>query len=181
MTEKQFLNGWVGKTIQFTKNDQIMAVAFHKPGPLQGKPGCAHCTFLCHNADDSSDIKCPGAIRGYCSAPERARQATTSLTPNGLRELEPLQKLTQNDCKSAPHIREHESGLQDDDGSRELNKDVFWSLSDEERSNVRDAFRLAWLECVRADKRSPTVTIVGFRDSRSAKSDDAWRHIEWIM
>ncbi|KAL4949888.1 hypothetical protein BDW69DRAFT_66960 [Aspergillus filifer] len=66
-----------------------------------------------------------------------------------------------NNCRSAPHIWVHEVSLQDNDGivpggfihyilmdyvwGRELNWDVFWSLSYEERSNVCDAFRLAWL------------------------------------
>ncbi|KAL4783851.1 hypothetical protein BJX76DRAFT_357636 [Aspergillus varians] len=142
---------------------------------IREKPGGAYGTFLCQNVHDPNDVGVmkiimhPYAGSEYTSSAERARQASDSLTVNGRGELEPLQTLTKNQSKSTAVIRQYQAMQQDEKGivpdgylhlilmnrapGVELSRELFWSLGYEERARIRNAFRDAWMECVRAGVR----------------------------
>ncbi|KAL5340318.1 hypothetical protein BJX70DRAFT_361414 [Aspergillus crustosus] len=126
-------------------------------------------------------MQVPYAGSEYAIKAERERQATSTLTENGLRELEPLQILTENKCESTPTIREYHITQQGDDDlvpggflhyilmdrvpGVELSQDVFWSLDREERDDIREAFQTAWLQCLEAGVRASMGHLFWDRES----------------
>ncbi|KAL4806634.1 hypothetical protein BDV18DRAFT_159805 [Aspergillus unguis] len=161
-----------------------------------------------------NDSRIPWAGAEFVSSTERARQAdNTNLPLYAQWEIEPLEILTKNNCSAAPHIRIHEKAVQEEDQmvtggfihyllidyapGDQLTEDNFWKLPGNERVKIREAFKAAWEECVRAgvvpcmagirhlfwDSESSKVFIVGFNDSQPVSSDEddgKWAGIEWI-
>ncbi|KAL3484119.1 hypothetical protein BJX62DRAFT_244224 [Aspergillus germanicus] len=134
MTDKDFLNDWVGKTIHIATTDppstwtleeklndkhvQVSAAEYHQsPGVSAAFAG-----FICRNVEDSKDIAfvrvfvqilyagSDWAIHG-----ERAGQSSENLPWHGREELDNLQALSASGCTSVPHLRAHEITKQGED------------------------------------------------------------------
>ncbi|RDW76453.1 uncharacterized protein DSM5745_06445 [Aspergillus mulundensis] len=192
-TEKQFFDDWVDKVIQLPpedpntpsasawrleskladKHSQLTAEDYNEPGIGQWVPSGAYGTFLCQNVHDPDDtavmhiiMQIPYAGSQYTLPAERRRQATDTLTTIGRRAR-----------------------------GTQLNGNLFWSLCREERDEIRDAFRVSWVQCIKAgvdpaqgrmdhlfwDKASSKLSIAGFRDSAPVEPVAEWSDVEWIM
>ncbi|RDW79216.1 uncharacterized protein DSM5745_06068 [Aspergillus mulundensis] len=206
------------------KNDQLSAEEHNVASESNisyGKPSAAYGAFRCQNTSDPDDVafmkiimQIPWAGAEFVSSTERAKQADNTNLPRYAQwEIEPLEILTKNNCQAAPHIRTHRETVQEQNemvpggfihyilmehapGDR-LTEDKFWNYPDDERNKIREAFRVAWEECVRAgvvpcmaalwhlfwDSESSKVYLVGFNHSQPVSSDEddgKWEDNEWI-
>ncbi|KNG85974.1 hypothetical protein ANOM_006098 [Aspergillus nomiae NRRL 13137] len=76
----------------------------------------------------------------------------------------------------------------------QLSEAIFWGLEASEREQIRQAFKLAWLDCIRSgilpalqdiehvfwDGAANKAYITSFRMSEPAGADIMWRDTEWI-
>ncbi|RDW63190.1 uncharacterized protein DSM5745_10301 [Aspergillus mulundensis] len=138
MADKQFLDSWIGKTLEIPstsppstwtlekklseKNDQVPADDYHD----HPKAGAAYAGFICRNVENPEDVafvrvfaQIPYGGSEYAIHAERARQASPAqaLPFDGRLEVENYQLLRENGCKAAPRVRAHEVTTQDPDSA----------------------------------------------------------------
>ncbi|PIG89939.1 hypothetical protein AARAC_011915 [Aspergillus arachidicola] len=148
----------------------------------------------------------------YAPAEHRSSQASASyeLDWNITSQLNALITLTSNNCLSTSRILDIKYGWQETADpvpggyiifvlmsylpGVQLTK-AFWSLEDSVREQIRQAFKLAWLDCVGSgitpanpniehvfwDAAANKAYIISFRESESASSEDVWQDVKWSL
>ncbi|KAN0076342.1 hypothetical protein V8E54_006484 [Elaphomyces granulatus] len=113
----------------------------------------------------------------------RAQQAD-GLSRSMKNELTALRTLTEGHCESSPILIAEKLGLQVH----------IWDFSRSVRDDIRNAFKIAWEDCLRAgvinqdkqlrkllwDETQQKIYIVGFRLSRLSNENDTWKDNLWI-
>ncbi|RDW76828.1 uncharacterized protein DSM5745_06820 [Aspergillus mulundensis] len=185
MTERFFFDDWVGGTVDIAhppqtsqwvletklsdRNSQPSAEDWNEPGTGQAVPGAAHGTFICRN------LKNPE---------ETAVLNVLMQVPNAGSEYSILPERARQAATTLPF-----------EAQRELAPlSTLKSLERDERDRIRNAFRVAFVDCVQAgiypsqlnpanlywDSDASRIVIAGFRNSRPAEPKDHWSDIEWI-
>ncbi|QMW32460.1 hypothetical protein G4B84_007891 [Aspergillus flavus NRRL3357] len=159
---------WILTELLSEKNSQVHGDDFFKNGCIGGAYG----TFLCHNVTDSTQrgvmkvlMQVPWEGSQYAPAEHRSSQASASyeLDWNMTSQLNALITLTSNNCLSTPWILDLKYGWQETADpvpggyiifilmsylpGVQLTK-AFWGLEDSVREQIRQAFKLTWLDCV---------------------------------
>ncbi|KAE8347711.1 hypothetical protein BDV24DRAFT_157186 [Aspergillus arachidicola] len=206
---------WTLTKLISEKNSQESSEDFWNNGCI----GSAHGTFLCHDVADITQrgvmkilmqIPCEGSepqpaeLRRYQAATSYEQDLDITSQVNALKVL------TDYGCKSTPGILAMKEDLQKDTDSVpggyiiyilmnhlpgiQLSKAFFWNSGDAVREEIRQAFKTAWLDCVKAgvlptlpeidhvfwDAGANKAYIIGFRMSAPAKPHNIWRNCEWI-
>ncbi|KAL2788179.1 hypothetical protein BJX66DRAFT_340453 [Aspergillus keveii] len=206
-TVKEFLNDWVGKTIHISAKDppstwtlekkvsdkhvQVSAAEYHQ------RPGVSvvFAGFICRSVDDPKDVafvrvfvQIPYAGSDWAIPAERARRASINLPWHGREELDNLQALSAS-ADFVPGGFLHYILLERAQGVQ-LDEETFWAYSREERDAIREGFRNACCECMRAgvygeqaaldhlfwDSETSKVIIAGWR---VAAVDQPGTDAEW--
>ncbi|KAL4883207.1 hypothetical protein BJY04DRAFT_216508 [Aspergillus karnatakaensis] len=222
MTECHFFDEWLGTVIELPadhaehlpasswkiesilgdKNDQKSAFEYHRDQLLRDIPSGAYGTFLCRNTDTPADVaimrvlmQVPYAGSEYAIMAERERQASNTLSYVGNQQLEPLLALTGNNCPR-PHAYDNAGSLNRAQMGEKLSRKRFWEMDRKERDRVRDAFGVAFSNCLDAgvtpcqwsaeylywDEHASKIYITGFGfiASYPVEPGDVWSPTEWL-
>ncbi|PIG84730.1 hypothetical protein AARAC_010544 [Aspergillus arachidicola] len=213
MTENTFFDDWTNRKVDFhrgpgsmwtleklysEKNSQVDDERFYEYRCIGGAYG----TFLCHNV---MDIPYDGSQR----APAEHRKAQAQSIPvddfNIDSQLNALSTLTTKHCESSPIILDIEFSTQLATDpvpggyiyfvltnylpGIKLSKIIFWILKTSESEQIRQAFNLAWKDCVnpgivpRLQEIEHVLWDAAAKNAMSepAAESDEWRDAEWIV
>ncbi|OJJ38450.1 hypothetical protein ASPWEDRAFT_36074 [Aspergillus wentii DTO 134E9] len=180
------------------------------------RPSAAYGTFSCRNVNnpDQTGImkifkQVPYAGSDFEPPERRKSQASTELTEDAMDELKALRQLVDNGAEHTPTLRSCKIEKQGEDElvpdgfvayllirpppGRCL-KSLYWALGAMERQAIRNAFRVAWLDCVKKgiypqggkighlmwDASLNKVYITEFQMWRPRRPTDTWKDIEWM-
>ncbi|OGM43522.1 hypothetical protein ABOM_008071 [Aspergillus bombycis] len=148
----------------------------------------------------------------YAPAEFRASQASASYGRDFFitSQVDALRTLTINGCQSTPSIMIMKNDLQKETDpvpggyilfilmnylpGVQLSEAIFWGLDASGREQIRQAFKLAWLDCLSSgilpalqdiehvfwDGAANKAYITSFRMSEPAGADIVWRDTQWI-
>ncbi|KAL4789173.1 hypothetical protein BDV19DRAFT_397375 [Aspergillus venezuelensis] len=189
----QYLFRWIIDKTHSDKNDQLLAEEYSEDELSLCQPCAAYGVFLCPDADDPDDI---AAIHV-----ERARQATQILPDIGqqlFNDLKPLATGGSQFTLKIRQIQEDRPGgddlvpggfihriLVDHAPGIRLGDQHFWSCSREERDAIREAFKIAWIDCVQASVVPAQDKLFWDADASRMKANLAeptrlWKDTHWI-
>ncbi|KAE8317241.1 hypothetical protein BDV41DRAFT_561485 [Aspergillus transmontanensis] len=219
---------WILTEILSEKNSQVRGDDFFNNGSIGGAYG----TFLCYNVTDITQrgvmkilMQVPWEGSQYAPAEHRSSQASASyeLDWNITSQLNALITLTSNNCLSTPRILDLKYGWQETADpvpggyiifvlmsylpGVQLTK-AFWGLEDSVREQIRQAFKLAWLDCVGSgitpahpniehvfwdaaankayvvfpiNNENEVWTCLMRNASEPARPEDVWQDVEWSL
>ncbi|KAE8330052.1 hypothetical protein BDV39DRAFT_202633 [Aspergillus sergii] len=206
---------WILTELLSEKNSQVRGDDFFNNGSIGGAYG----TFLCHNVTDITQrgvmkilMQVPWEGSQYAPAEHRSSQASASyeLDWNITSQLNALITLTSNNCLSTPRILDLKYGWQETADpvpggyiifvlmsylpGVQLTK-AFWGLEDSVREQIRQAFKLTWLDCVGSgitpahpniehvfwNAAANKAYIISFRESEPARPEDVWQDVKWSL
>ncbi|KAB8276888.1 hypothetical protein BDV30DRAFT_205537 [Aspergillus minisclerotigenes] len=204
---------WILTGLIKERNSQVDAEGFYKDKTIGGAYG----TFLCHSFTDPNQRgvmkvfkQIPYQGSEYGTAGQRAGQASQDLDYYITSQLEALRILTVSGCQSTPCILSMQIERQNTTDSVpngyivflllnhlpgvQLSKAIFWAFEDTVRERIRQAFRVAWEDCVKSgvvpvlqniehvfwNEAANKAYLIGFRMSEKARIQDVWRDTRWI-
>ncbi|KAE8379789.1 hypothetical protein BDV26DRAFT_290950 [Aspergillus bertholletiae] len=186
-----------------------------------GSAGNAYGTLSCHKSTDAAQrgvmkifMQVPFEGSEYASTEYRAFEASKALSLDLdfhiSSQIKALKTLISNSCQSVPSVVAIKYNRQEETDpvpggpilfvlmkrlpGVPLSMAIFWNLEDSVREQIRQAFKCAWIDCVRSgiipafqaiehvfwDAAANKAYITSFLMGEAPETNDIWRDSEWL-